>query len=190
MLHLLLMYNASCSKKVCIFDVSGNHMKLSYLLIFGLLSCSYPQNGSKKKTNGETQLSDDVIGNLKDAQADSLFNNPDDRFETFLSKFNADSIFQVSRIVFPLKGEVLDMESDNLELITKKIEKSEFSKFDFTYNIEKANPLIDSYTQDIKVNGNRAEIIFSGIENGINAVYFFEKRGGKWMLVYFQDHST
>lgn len=55
----------------------------------------------------------------------------EESFEIFLEKFNKDSIFQLSRINFPLRVQELDYEND-LELIEKRIQKKDYKKLNFT----------------------------------------------------------
>ena len=58
--------------------------------------------------------------------------NIDEDFNIFLEKFNRDSIFQISRINFPLK--VIERNDENLlEETEKTIELKEYEKIDLSY---------------------------------------------------------
>lgn len=100
-----------------------------------------------------------------------------------------DSLFQISRIDFPLKVKEADPDND-FELAERIIQKSEFRKMDFTYDKSFANRQVDNYEQNIKVGGHKAVIEMRGIDNGIIADYYFIKKNGKWTLLTWVDSST
>ena len=147
---------------------------LSYLII-AITSCN-SQTG-KRTVKSMTRSME------KNASV-SIPANVDDNFKTFLSYFNNDSIFQVSRINFPLTVKETDADFELKEHI---IEKATFRKMDFTYNEQKVNK---EYEQTVKIEKDKATIEIRGIENGILADYNFEKRKGKWVLVTWTDSST
>jgi hypothetical protein len=111
--------------------------------------------------------------------------NVDQHFETFIKYFSSDSLFQVSRIDFPLKGKELD-EEDEKEII---INKSAFRKLDFNKDFKNSNGT-DRYELKMKVNGNKATVETRGIDNGIYIDTYFEKKDGKWKLVSWVNSST
>lgn len=113
--------------------------------------------------------------------------NVDSNFETFLSLFNKDSLFQVSRIVFPLKVKELEL-GDPSEMLDKSINKEEHRKLDFS--LPEFKDSIDNYTQNIRLEKNNATIEIRGVDNGIIMDVFFEKKNGKWMLISWTDSST
>jgi hypothetical protein len=110
----------------------------------------------------------------------------DKTFESFLSKFNNDSIFQINRIKFPLP--IIETESENFTEVHSKIERENYRKIDLTF--DKADQKREGYTQNVKLSKNKATIEIRGIENGIMADYYFEKENGKWTLVGWNDSST
>lgn len=116
--------------------------------------------------------------------------NVDERFDTFLSYFNKDSLFQVSRIVFPLRYKEVDWDTEGLDLVERRVEPATFRMMDFSYDPAVANRELDAYEQTIKVKGSKAIIEIRGIENGISTDCYFEKRKGKWMLYFIEDSST
>ena len=113
--------------------------------------------------------------------------NIDDDFNIFLSYFNKDSIFQISRIVFPLKVQELELE-DPSEMTDKVYYKKDHKNLDFTPKKFETN--IDNYTQHIRLEKNKSTIEIRGIDNGIIMDFFFEKRDGKWMLTSWTDSSS
>ena len=108
----------------------------------------------------------------------------DAKFETFIQYFSQDSIFQVSRIDFPLKVKA----SDGKEETETIINKSDFRKLTFGDQSAKTREF-DKYEYTFKVNGNKAIIEIRGIDNGICIDIYFEKRNGKWRLVSWLDSS-
>lgn len=107
----------------------------------------------------------------------------EESFEIFLEKFNKDSIFQLSRIDFPMRVHELDYEN-NLALIEKTIQKKDYKKLDFTIqkNVE--------YLQKTILKGDEAVIEIRGINNGIYSDIIFKKQAGKWKLKTLIDSST
>ena len=109
----------------------------------------------------------------------------DNQFKDFLVAFNKDSIFQVSRVKFPMIVEFADSEKDY-----------EYSKEEINIkNYHKLNLIEDSssnpeYERFIEINDNKGTVEFRGIENGISSEYIFEKINGKWMLITWVDAST
>ena len=114
--------------------------------------------------------------------------NVDNDFKVFLDYFSKDSIFQVSRVNFPLKVMEVD-ENNTLESIEKTISKTEYTKLDFEYPKDALTREYDKYTQKIKTNGNKAVIEIRGYDNGICTDFFFEKLNGKWFLKSWNDTS-
>jgi hypothetical protein len=111
----------------------------------------------------------------------------DEDFKVFIQKFSQDSIFQVSRTDFPLTVTELNQEYESTE---KKIKKDEYKMIHILYNDSFKKQQIEDYTQEIKLENNKATIEIRGIENGIMTDIYFEKRNGKWKLKGWCDLST
>jgi hypothetical protein len=109
--------------------------------------------------------------------------NVDDKFENFLLYFNQDSSFQINRIEFPIPAKGF---GGNGEIEDMLITKDEFHILDFTYD----DSAKQEYKQEIELKGNKATIEVQGIDNGIAASYYFEKKNGQWKLVSWEDYST
>lgn len=118
-----------------------------------------------------------------------IINNTDEDFNTFLLEFNKDSIFQISRIDFPLKVTEPNEEID-FETIEKLISKKDYRKLDFTYPKDALTREFDKFTQKTKFHKNNATIEIRGVDNGINSDIVFEKLNGKWYLKTWVDSST
>lgn len=145
------------------------------ILCTSLISC-------KNQSTRNIKYYRDSIENL--AKTKNL--RVDDNFELFLNVFSEDSIFQINRIVFPVKGKVLELGegSEYVEIIT---ERNNHSHMDFRTR-RKENP--DGYTISSKVSNSAATVEVRGIDNGIIIDYYFEKRDGKWMFISYTDSST
>jgi len=143
-----------------------------FLSTFIFLGCT-----SDKKSKPDHSKTNSTVNKLP--------NNVDLKFETFLKHFNSDSLFQISRIDFPLKGKELD-EEDGKEIT---VNKSEFRKLDFN-EPQKDSSDTNRYELKIKVDGNKAIVETRGIDNGIYIDTYFEKKEGKWKLVTWIDSST
>ncbi|WP_192821102.1 DUF4348 domain-containing protein [Rufibacter sp. LB8] len=164
-------------------------MKKLYLLILPILfiGCSDTKLKTNKKEPQPISNSSNLDSLTVEAQKpiSEIPSNVDDKFETFLKYFNEDSIFQVSRIDFPIKVKFADSSKD-YEMSEEIIPKQEFLKLDFTYDSIKSI----EYEQIIEVKGDKATIGLRGIENGIMADFYFKKKNGKWMLETWEDAST
>ncbi|MDR7210043.1 DUF4348 domain-containing protein [Flavobacterium piscis] len=127
-------------------------------------------------------------------KADTIFEKQspkvmDENFVTFLNNFSRDSIFQISRIKFPLKIKEIDNEN-MIQLIEKTIPKSEYSKLDFTYSKDALTRELDRYSQKIVFKNNIAVVEIRGVDNGIYSDFSFEKIDGKWFLKTWKDQSN
>lgn len=112
----------------------------------------------------------------------------DDNFNDFIKKFSSDSIFQLSRISFPLKTKMYDIDNERDTIIF--LEKHGFELMDFRK--KKSEGKYDQWEQKIVVDKSNtsAKIEIRGIDNGIMVDYLFEKDKDGWMLVGIEDNST
>lgn len=140
--------------------------------LFLLIGCT------SKNKSAHNQTETNKIVNKSSSDIDA-------KFETFIEHFSRDSLFQISRIDFPLKVKELD-EDDEKEIT---VNKSEFRKLDFNKNNVNSKGT-DEYKLNIKVNGDEAVIETRGIDNGIYIDTYFKKKNGKWKLVTSVDSST
>ncbi|MFT3794155.1 DUF4348 domain-containing protein [Flavobacterium sp.] len=104
----------------------------------------------------------------------------DEPFNAFLLHFNTDTVFQKSRVVFPLV--TMQAETENSDQLSKKfITEADYQSIDLSWN--------DSYTQQVLLNDRKATIQIRGVDNGIHTDVFFEKKNGQWKLVGWTDLS-
>jgi hypothetical protein len=117
------------------------------------------------------------------------FKNANSNFYDFIKQFNKDSIFQMSRVKFPITLKYPDPIQNNI-YNKKIIEKRDYKILNFEYKESYRTRAFDKYEQIINVEGNQAEIELIGIDNGISVAFYFDKIEGKWMLSYWIDSST
>ncbi len=145
------------------------YLFLQILFLFLLAACYDVSNSSNKTTTTENETIDDS-------------------FDSFINKFNTDSVFQVSRIVFPLKSKVYELESQHDSVYF--VSQENCSKLDFSQT--SSNGETDKWEQKTIVNENQTEakIEIRGKDNGIFVDCIFKKQNGKWLLVEVVDSST
>lgn len=126
----------------------------------------------------------------KDIKTKTFYNQKktnEENFSSFLKRFNSDANFQLSRVVFPLKLKLLN---DDYKTVNKNISRKDFRRIILLNSNGQTNEDMNNYVQQIKVTGLKALITIRGVENGINADYYFEITQGKWKLVGIKDVST
>ncbi|MGB1042061.1 MAG: DUF4348 domain-containing protein [Tenacibaculum sp.] len=114
--------------------------------------------------------------------------NVDSDFRCFLNLFNKDSVFQVSRLGFPIK--IYDFKNKEFELSERLVNEKEYSLKQIRFSKINEKEVFDEYEQIIKLKNNSALIIVTGIENGIAVEYEFKKINKKWKLISWTDQST
>ncbi|WP_444666809.1 DUF4348 domain-containing protein [Flavobacterium columnare] len=111
----------------------------------------------------------------------------DDDFKSFLEVFSKDSVFQLSRVTFPLVlEEWIDPETGTEK---KLIDKKTYEILDFRYPKDALTREYDRYTQTVKFKDNKAVVEIRGVDNGIYVDYIFEKINGKWLLISCNNQS-
>jgi hypothetical protein len=153
---------------------------LYLILILAFLGCKLESR--KVETEKSTESKKETI-QIK------IPENVDNDFKVFLYYFSKDSIFQISRVNFPLK--VMEVNQNNtLEQIEMTIQKKEYTKLDFEYPKDALTRETSRFTQNIKTKDNQSIVEIRGFDNGIYTDYFFEKENGKWILKSWDDNSN
>jgi len=115
-------------------------------------------------------------------QKPSGINRPDEDFDSFSKKFGSDSVFQKSRIVFPLKSVIDGDEGD--DSTTKFIKPSEMHYLGL-FVANSKNRIIKKTV----LSKNKVQITFQVNDTGIEEDFFFERRDHNWYLVLVEDNS-
>lgn len=163
-------------------------MKIIYFILIELAillsSCS------SEKTNDKG-----IIANSNQNTHQNIHQNVhqsvavNENFYDFLEKFSTDRIFQLKRIVFPVKA--VESDPDDEEVILKEgtIQKYEWEHLDLTYDSTYITRECDQYYQDVLFKSDLAIVELRGINNGIYANYYFKRENGQWYLVALEETS-
>ena len=115
----------------------------------------------------------------------------DENFDTFYKKFYSDSLFQISRITFPMKGINSDeydpdLGDKNPPYFWKKKDWNFLHTLDQNIVKDKHEYGVDVYKKVIKHNTNSfvVEKIYRE-ESGYSEERWFKKANGKWFLIYY-----
>lgn len=105
-------------------------------------------------------------------------------FDTFYKRFNSDSVFQISRIIFPVDGYEID---ENYNPNIKKEDDFHWNKSD--WKIHRAIKESD----DLKITTNKSdslvvETIFIP-NSGFELVRKFKLLSGKWFLIFYGEQN-
>jgi len=147
----------------------------------------YPDQNKKKdyffiRENGKWYLSHIRVVNLHDINTED--------FISFLKKFMSDSLYQVSRVKFPINKTILTY-SDKVEDFVDTIRtfnQSDWSFLSINKGLEYLTNYSCSWNTDIK-ESKEMQLVVVGVGNGINIHLFFSKIDRSWFLIKFTDYS-
>lgn len=131
------------------------------LLMFG---CSANQSSR----NGDTTRATAAVSSKKED------------FGLFFKKFQSDSVFQLSRVSFPLKAEAKSDDGDSTRLVDKK---------DWTYTSIISGKIDRGIIHKKKLSANGYLVQCQVSDTGIELDYHFINKDGKWQLKYVEDYS-
>ena len=136
-----------------------NHIKTIFLLVFIILSCNQNEKTTPKYTIRNT--SNDV-----------------ENFDQFNIRFHTDSIFQLSRIAFPIGGKSIDGS-------VKK--KWTLKNWEMRRSPVVENPQMKGYEHSL-VKSNTFVIEKYWIKNGhFSSEIRFKRIKNKWFLIYYNN---
>ncbi|KGN96404.1 hypothetical protein HQ39_01645 [Porphyromonas sp. COT-108 OH2963] len=110
-----------------------------------------------------------------------------EEFDLFMKQFNEDLSFQKSRVIFPLKYEGYDIETDSLML--QEIPEEEWEEVDLSWDPSYKTRETDAYDREIIERKDTTIVHFQGVNNGINLEAVFVCKKGKWFLLHLSDRS-
>lgn len=161
------------------------------LIIFALFSCK-KETTSKKVSSNDSLLNvvdKKPIHNFKNEENKTipveLVKNCDQTFEDFFERFSRDSIYQKSRVKYPLKWYYLeDNESNKLrfDVINKK---DDYDYVDFTLDNQS-----DKYEVVHEKKEKEMNYILKGNDSGLFMTYKFKLIDGCWYMVEIEDKSV
>jgi len=164
-------------------------MKKNIIILIGLIAfCSYIVKVTAQNTRRLTEFQkEDRINTIKGTES----------FEQFIKVFYTDSLFQVSRIVFPLKGERnIDVPITATNVLGDSIitgwGKRDWRMLTDTYFPNKDTVITinnERYVRKIK-KGNKSVVIDTYIEDsGFSVKEIYALKKNKWYLVLFSTLS-
>ena len=128
-----------------------------------------------------------AVKNKRDVGSRSI--QQDSSFQAFFLQFSGDSLFQISRIQFPLKYSYFEGYSDSL--MVERIEVNDWNYIDFKDDSLAYKNIEDAYQiHFIEKGQDRVEYLRKGIDNGINMNYAFKRIVSQWFLVEIVDRSN
>lgn len=111
-------------------------------------------------------------------------------FDEFLAKFSNDSVFQMSRVSFPLKHVFLD--DDTFKLDSTTISKKDYCLNKLYYELYERSDafpvLYDNFDLNVRDTGERV-FQWKGF-TGMDERYYFKRVKGKWFLVRTENVGT
>lgn len=152
-----------------------------------IFSWIYPDKHEKKDyyfqmTNGKWYLNKIVT--------DKMDSGNTENFVSFLKQFMSDSVFQMSRIKFPLEYKTLYDSDEESFLDTTLILNQSDWRFNYLYNgLQQLTNFSYSWSPEIKETDEML-LFVGGVENGIFIQYFFKRIDNKWCLIKKNDEST
>lgn len=149
--------------------------KYIFILSISFIFFNCKNDINSKLITIETNKIDYSINNKNDINASS------ESFEKFFIKFSNDSLFQVSRINFPIN--VVEFNSEKIIEETIELNRENY----YFQNIRKNSK---DYTIEKKIKQFDATVYLKGIEKGIYMELFFEKKNGHWFLKTWNNFST
>lgn len=109
-------------------------------------------------------------------------------FEVFFDRFGKDSVFQKSRVKFPLKWSYFG--DDYEKLIVKYVDIKEFFYIDFSEDKNAMERESGKYEVVIEKNNDEINYLLKGYDNGLYMTYAFKLIEECWYLVEIIDEST
>jgi len=113
-----------------------------------------------------------------------------ENFISFLKQFMSDSVFQMSRIKFPLEYKTLyDSDEESFLDTTLTLNQSDWRFNNLYHGLKHLTNFLYSRSSEIKETDEML-LYVSGVENGIFIQYFFKRLDSKWYLIKKNDEST
>lgn len=107
-------------------------------------------------------------------------------FYTFYERFSRDSLFQQERLHDPLKFVTADPE-DEFQILETTLEQGQW--FAFRPPMMKGRMTNVHYGQPENIRSDYKVVEFKGFGNGFSNTLYFERYGGGWKLMRFEDLS-
>ena len=124
---------------------------------------------------------------LLEAVSHEVLNDaPGEDFYEFYARFVSDSVFQCQRIELPLSFITTDPD-DDFNTLETSIDQTQWLAFRPPMTKDKLTNI--HYGQELLLTSDTRVVEYKGLANGSSSVLYFERRGGQWKLVKFDDLS-
>ncbi len=162
---------------------------ISSLIIF--LSCKnkVADANPQKKPSTESVNLEKTKNKIEDYTKTQSFKNCNETFKKFLERFSKDSLFQKSRVKYPLKWSSLE-DNESSKIIVDIISNNKYNYIDFTKDKDAMNNEYDKYEIDIEDLDSIMNYRLKGYDNGINITHKFKLIDDCWYMVEILDQST
>lgn len=135
-------------------------------------------------------LRDNSEWNLKEIKSNPLTIDSDNGLSFFLSKYFADSSFQIKHTNFPLNLNTwVDTDEEDFKDTTFLINQNDWVFISKYHGLDRF-PLVRFNWNAFEDYGNRIVLFVGGNDNGIHVDYHFEKLDSEWILKRLDDDSN
>ncbi len=167
-------------------------MRKAFIIILLLTNCVNNQKKEKATSDTSFKVTDTLLESEISSEVESIITPKDCSliFDEFFKRFSQDSVFQKSRIKYPLKSSYIkDIETGSLA--TKLIKNThEYNYIDFTKDKSAMDKEYDKYSVNIQNLEGLVYYRLLGDDNGIHVSYKFELIDSCWFLMEILDEST
>ena len=138
----------------------------AFILLITTITCCNINKGSSQSVKVNRQI---LIPKKGTALED---------FDSFFYRFKTDSLFQLSRIKFPLKLTITDDDVDTIKLIQKK-------DWRFIFHQKEDKEII----KKVVTGENMVNVELMIEDTGVSINHYFVNTNDKWMLTAIKDES-
>ncbi|MEN8191477.1 MAG: DUF4348 domain-containing protein [Bacteroidota bacterium] len=163
------------------------------IIVFTFFSCAKDQN--KVNLVNDNSLSTDTLLDSKNNKLSNDIVEPvielkdcSLTFYEFFEKFSRDSLFQKSRVKYPLKWSYYRESYEKLTI--EHIKQKDFTYIDFTEDKNAMEKKSGKYEVVIERSKYEVNYLLKGYDNGIHMNHIFKLVEGCWFLVEIIDEST
>ncbi|CAL2094067.1 DUF4348 domain-containing protein [Tenacibaculum sp. 190524A05c] len=158
-----------------------------------------PEIGKKNREIFDERNNDSIVSknrldteNIKysEEKITEVFKNCNETFDSFFKKFAKDSVFQKSKIKYPLNLLYNDYEIDSIIIVKTYYTKNDYKYFDFSNDKNAMKRSYDKYNVEIEKSKNLVKYRHIGYDNGILNTYTFKLISNCWYMVEILDEST
>ena len=151
-------------------------------LLLTIVSCASPSSTEQNESHqSQTTLVDTL----------TVSESKPEEFSAFFHTFRKDSVFQKSRIQFPLVNEFVDFNQNEGEYFnnSEQISADDWKYKELEIGSMTEEKKISAFTSSLQVTGDTAEYHMRGVDNGIHSTYQFVLQDKQWYLVRIVDNS-